>query len=635
MLQFIRDRAQSWIAIVIVGMLILALGAFAWDSYFRADPVVAAATVNGEKITAAEFQRSYQNQRARLQNMLGGIDISQIIPDENKYKKDILEQLVKEELIYQSAVDAGYRISDSYLYQYIRTFPAFQSDGKFDKELYKRVLRQNMWSPAEYEDVVRKELTIQQYRNAILGTVSVSNPEQDFLISKQEQQRDIGYLDIPVSAFIEDVSVSDEEASAYYEKNRSQFMTPEQVSVEYLELSVPELVKTIEVDEATLRELYETRKSDFSVPEERRTKHILIEAGSEEEYAEALKRIKELAEEIKSGKSFEDVAKESSDDIGSAGQGGDLGYLDREAMLDEAYADAAFSLKQDEISEPVRTEYGYHLIKLVDVKANKPKSFEEVRNQLEEEYRQLQAEEKFYDLGEILANATFENPDSLEPAAEELGMEIQTSSLFTRDSGVGIAMNPKVREAAFSEDVLGAGNNSEPLELDKEHVVVLRVKTHREASQRPFDTVKDSIIAMLRSDKARAQAREEGESLLNQLRQGADMAVVAKDKGWNLHKPGMVKRSAKEVDGEVIDYVFKMVRPEENKAVYGGFSKQSGDYTVVALFRVEDGDPAAVDQAQREQLVRARERALGIAELIGAMDNLRDKASVKLYPENL
>lgn len=635
MLQFIRDRAQSWIAVIIVGMLILALGAFAWDSYFRADPVVAAATVNGEKVTAVEFQRSYQNQRARLQKMLGGVDLSQIIPDENKYKKDILEQLVKEELIYQSAVDAGYRIGDSYLYQYIRTFPAFQSDGKFDKELYKRVLRQNMWSPAEYEDVVRKELTIQQYRNAILGTVSVAKTEQDFLIKKQEQQRDIGFLDIPVSAFLESISISDDEVKNYYKQNSSQFMTPEQVSVEYLELSVPDLMETIEVDEAALRELYETRKSDFSVPEERRTKHILIEAGSEEEFADALKRAGELAAQIKGGKSFEEVAKENSDDIGSAAQGGDLGYLGRDAMLDEAYADAAFSLIKGEISEPVKTEYGYHLIKLVDVKANKSKSFEEVRNQLEEEYRRQQAEEKFYDMGEILANATFENPDSLEPAAEELGMEIQTSSLFTRDSGVGIAMNPKVREAAFSEDVLGAGNNSEPLELDKEHVLVLRIKNHKEAAQRPFDTVKDSIVAILRSDKAKTKAREEGESLLNQLRQGADMAAVAKEKGWNLQKLGMVKRSAKAVDGEVIDYVFKMPHPEEGKVVYGGFAKQSGDYAVVALFKVEDGDPAAVDEAQIEQLVRARERALGIAELIGAMDDLRDKASVKLYPENL
>ena len=635
MLQFIRDRAQSWIAVIIVGMLILALGAFAWDSYFRADPVVAAATVNGEKITAVEFQRSYQNQRARLQKMLGGADISQIIPDESKFKKDILEQLVKEELIYQSAVDAGYRIGDSYLYQYIRTFPAFQNDGKFDKELYKRVLRQNMWSPAEYEDVVRKELTIQQYRNAILGTAVVSKTEQDFLIKKREQQRDVSFLDIPVSAFLKSVTVSDDEARNYYEQNNSQFMTPEQVSVEYLELSIPDLMKTVEVNEADLRELYETRKSDFSAPEERRTKHILIEASNEEEYVQALKRAKELAAEIKAGKSFEDVAKENSDDIGSAAQGGDLGYLGRDAMLDQAYADAAFSLKKGEVSEPVKTSYGYHLIKLVDVKANKTKSFEQVRDQLEAEYRRQQAEEKFYEMGETLANATFENPDSLEPAADELGLKIQTSSLFTRDSGVGIAMNPKVREAAFSEDVLVAGNNSEPLELDKEHVVVLRIKNHKEAALRPFDAVKGTIVGVLRTNKAKALAQEAGESVVAQLRQGADIETIAKDKGWNLQKPGMVKRDAAGTDREVLDYVFKMPHPEQGKATYGGFAKQSGDYIVAALFKVEDGDPASVDEAQRARIVQTRQRALGIAELIGAMDNLREKASVKLYPENL
>ncbi len=631
MLQFIRDRAQSWIAIIIVGMLILALGAFAWDSYFRTDPVVSAAFVNGEKVTAAEFQRAYQTQRARLQEMFGGIDIDKIIPDEQKFKRDILDQLIREELIWQSAQKAGYRVSDAFLGASIREFPAFQTDGKFDREKYERLLRQNFWTPAQYEAVVRKEMIIQQYRQGILSTAWLTSQEQDYLIRKQEQQRDIGYIDVALTHFLDQVEVSDDEARAYYDDNGDRFMAPEQVAIEYIELSVDDLMPQVEVDDATLREIYESRRMEFVTPEQRRVRHILVEGDDEA----ALERIRELRAAIEAGKPFEEVAKASSDDFGSAAQGGDLGFLDRDAMMDPAFADAAYALEKGELSEPVKSAYGYHLIEVTEIRPKQVKTFEEVRAQLEEEYRRQQAEELFYDKGEILANVAFENPDSLEPAAEETGLSIETTPLFTRDGGLGIAMDPKVRAAAFSDEVL-AGNNSEPVELDDTHLVVLRVREHIEAQPRPFESVKEEILDLLRVEKASALAREAGDALLAALREGGDPARLAEEKGWSWRPLGLIKRDGGAIgDREVVEYAFRLPHPQEGEKVFGAVAKGTGDYAVVVLSQVVDGDPEAIDEATRQALVQGRQRALGIAELVAAMEELRRRADVVIKPENL
>ncbi len=635
MLQFIRDRAQSWIAVIIVGMLILALGAFAWDSYFRADPVVPAAFVNGEKISAAEFQRSYQSQRNRLQEQLGGIDISQLIPDEQKYKQDVLEQLIKEKLAEQSAIEAGYQISDLALGQKIRQFRDFQTDGQFDPEKYERLLRQYFGSISAFEDKMRSDSIVQQYRQAVMVTTWLTAQEEAFLISKQEQQRDVSYVNIPLASFSDAIEVSEAEAKEYYDQNTSQYMTPEKVSIEYIELAVADLMQNVEIDEAALHDLYESRKMDFVVPEERRLRHILIEAGTEEDLADALVRAQALRASIESGKSFEEVAKESSDDFGSATQGGDLGYMGRDAMIDETFADAAFSLAIGELSEPVKSAYGYHLIKLVDIKADQTKTFEEVRSQLEADYRKQQAEELFYDKGEELANMAFENPDSLEPAADETGLEIKSTALFTRDAGPGIAADTKIRDIAFSDDVLIAGNNSEPLELGKDRLVVLRVKEHVEVGQRPFDSVKAAVIETLRNQKARQLAQAAGEELLAQVTAGGDIEAIAKEKGWEWQALGAIKRSAGVSDREVVSYAFKMPHPAADQVQYRGFSKQSGDYAVVVLNSVQDGDVANVDEAQKESLIQRRQRALRIAEIVAALDNLRDAASVTVFPENL
>lgn len=638
MLQHIRDKAQGWIAFAIVGMLIIGLTTVVWDGFFSPDPDVPVAKVNGEKITSNEFQFAYQQQRARLQNMLGGADISQFIPDEAEFKKNVLKRLEEEELILQAAHDAGFRVSDGLLAQQIRSFEVFQNDGQFDQEMYQRWLSQNSMSPGAFEDMLRRDVIIQQYRMAVAATGWSTEQERNALLKLQEQQRDVGFMIIPAAKYLDQVSVSDEDAKAYYDDNSMRFVTEEKVSIEYLELRVDDLAKDVDIDEAKLRENYQDRQSEFGVPEERRTRHILIEVAgdaSEEEVNSAQEKAESLVQQIRDGASFEDLAREHSDDIGSANDGGDLGYMTRDMMMDPAFSDAAFALEEGGVSDVVKSAYGFHIINVEAIKTGQAKDFEEMRAQLEQDYRRNQAEDTFFEQGEILANMTFENPDTLEIAAQELGLSIKSSPLFSRDHGVGIAMDNNVRSTAFSEEVLLQALNSQPLELDGDRVLVLRIKEHNESLTRPFDEVKQQIIDQLRQERAQAKAEEEGKVILEASVANADIEALAKEREITWSHPEPIKRNAREIDLDVVQKAFRMSRPEEDQVSYEGLVMGSGDYAVIAFYGVIDSATESADENLTETIKAQRERYYGANELLGAMTDMRQTADIKEFPENL
>ncbi len=637
MLQLIREKAQSWIAIAIVGLLILGLSTVAWDAYFSPDPEVPVAKVNGEKVTSNEFQRAYSQQRARLQQMLGGADISQFIPDEVEFKKTILKRLEEEELIFQAAVASGYRVSDALLSQQIRNFNVFQADGQFDSATYQNWLRQNYMSAGEFEEILRRDVLLQQYRLAIGATSWTTESERDALLALQEQKRDVGFVTIAASNYLDKVSVSDESVQTYYDTNASKFSTQEKVSIEYLELKISEISKDVDVDDAKLQEIYEERKSDFGVPEERRTRHIMIEVAgdaSEEQLNSAREKAEALLKQVADGAAFETLARENSDDIGTANDGGDLGYLSHDSMIDPVYADAAFALKKGSVSEVVKSAYGFHIIKLEGINAGQVKTFAEVKNELEQEYRRHQAEDKFFEQGEILANMTFENPDTLEIAAQELGLSVATSELFGHDAGVGVAQDDRVRAAAFSEEVLQQGLNSQPLELAGDRVLVLRIKDHQQSSVRPFDAVKTEIVKALSQQAAEAMAEKEGKAVIALLADDKTLESVATERKLKWSHPEPAKRNSTTVAADVIQKAFRLNRPDEAKAVHAGLRMSSGDYAVVALFKVLDVDVGAVESSAVQSMKDQRERYYGSSELLGAMADMRQSAEIKEYPEN-
>ncbi len=637
MLGLIRERAQGFIAWVIVILIIIPFALFGINEYFETDSNVYVAKVNDVSIPEFEYRRIYQNERAFRQSIVGN-DLDSPFMNEESIKRSALDRIVNTEVMSQAASANGFDVGDQLLLQSIASREEFQTDGVFDAALYNALLRANNLSPADFEANVRREMMANQFVAGVMDLAIVTDYELDTLLRIQEQTRKIGYMVLNAESFKADESeaFSDDEIKRHYEKNIDRFSLPEQVSLEYVELSADGLLDDIEVDESLLRERYEDRIDSFGLPEERRARHILIdlaEDASDADIEAARSKAADLLARIKAGESFEALAKENSDDAGSAIDGGDLGYFGRGDMV-AAFDETVFSMKVGEVSEPVKTPFGFHIIKLEDVREGSTKSFDEVRAELERSYREQQAEDILFDRLEVLSNLTYENPDSLSIAADEMGLTIKTVDFFDRNSGPGIASNPRVRKAAFSSEVM-AGNNSEPLEIGENHMVVIRIKEHRPESYRPLEEVRDDVVALLREQKARNAAVSQGESLLKQLEAGGDVTAMAAEQAAEWNETALIKRNDNSVNHEILNAAFRMAKPVEGETKWRGLKLANGDYAIIALYQVKDGDLSNIDETVRTALKDRLERSRSQSEGAYLVDSLKQQAEIVEYPDNL
>ncbi len=637
MLGLIRERAQGFIAWVIVILIIIPFALFGINEYFETDSNVYVAKVNDVSIPEFEYRRIYQNERAFRQSIVGN-DLDSPFMNEESIKRSALDRIVNTEVMSQAASANGFDVGDQLLLQSIASREEFQTDGVFDAALYNALLRANNLSPADFEANVRREMMANQFVAGVMDLAIVTDYELDTLLRIQEQTRKIGYMVLNAESFKADESevFSDDEIKRHYEKNVDRFSLPEQVSLEYVELSADGLLDDIEVDESLLRERYEDRIDSFGLPEERRARHILVdlaEDASDADIEAARSKAADLLARIKAGESFEALAKENSDDAGSAVDGGDLGYFGRGDMV-AAFDETVFSMKVGEVSEPVKTPFGFHIIKLEDVREGSTKSFEEVRAELERSYREQQAEDILFDRLEVLSNLTYENPDSLSIAADEMGLTIKTVDFFDRNSGPGIASNPRVRKAAFSSEVM-AGNNSEPLEIGENHMVVIRINEHRPESYRPLEEVRDDVVALLREQKARNAAVSQGESLLKQLEAGGDVTAMAAEQAAEWNETALVKRNDNSVNHEILNAAFRMAKPAEGETKWRGLKLANGDYAIIALYQVKDGDLSNIDETVRTALKDRLERSRSQSEGAYLVDSLKQQAKIVEYPDNL
>ena len=634
MFQVIRDRAQGWFAWAVVLLLIIPFALWGIGEYFSGDAKTYVAKVNGIAITENDFQNAYERQRARLEEMLGG-KIDPALIDDKRFKQEVLSSVIEEEVLAQAATDAGFRVSDIQLKTEIEKVENFQTNGKFDPELYNQFLRGQGFTTGVFEDRLRRSILVNQLRNSIIGTVLVTPREVDDDLLLGEQQRDVSYVKLPTSAFMDTAAVSDAELRQYYEKNKNSFKVPEQVSIDYIEFSAHAITQKVSVDEATLRGLYADQAASMAKDEQRRASHILIQAersATEAMVAAARAKADKLLVRTRAGESFEQLAKQNSDDPGSAIAGGDLGFFGR-GVMDKAFEQAAFSLVKGQISDVVRSDFGFHIIKLVDVKASRPASFEEMRGKLEADYRRRKGEEQFFEQVELITNAAYEHPDTLSDAAKVVSLMIQSSGLFTAESGVGVTTHAKVREAAFSEDVL-RGNNSEPIEVGSNVIVVLRLKEHKPAATQPLEAVRELIVARLHDEKARDKANAAGEALLAALKKGGGAAGLAKENHTEWKQIGYVKRDNQSPDAPAIGAAFKIPKPAASSASYWA-GDVGGEYMVVILHGVREATPASADNTLRENLKQAALRANAENEFKAFVEELKKKAQVERKADSL
>lgn len=584
MLQNIRDNSQGWIAKTIIGIIVVLLALTGFDAIFNAaSNSQTAAEVNGEEISRYDLDQAMNMQRRQLAQQLGS-DFDPSMLDERLLRNAALGSLIDRMLLLQSAKSADFAFSREALDQLILQTPEFQVDGVFNAARFDQVLQQMGYSRVQFRQLLEQEMLIGQLRAGISGTGFVTDQQVENFARLEMQTRDFDTLTVPARS--DTIEVSDEQISEYYEANADRFRTPEQVIVEYVELKKESFFDQVEVSDEELQALYQ--KQIANLAEQRRAAHILIETGAESGDDEAKAKIDEIAARVKGGEDFAAVAKEVSQDPGSANEGGDLGFAGP-GVYDPAFEEALYALKEGEVSAPVRSEFGWHIIKLLGVQSPEVPSLESMRPELVRELKAQQVEQRFVEVSKQLEDSAFEASDLAQPA-QELGLMVQTTEPFGRDGGQGIAANRQVVQAAFSDEVLVDGANSSVIELDPDTSIALRVKEHLQPAAIPLADVRDDIVEQLQRSLAAERAREKGERLLADLRNGEQA-----DGQWQTIEAA--GRSQEGVAPALLQQVFRMPRPaEQGKPSYAGVALSNGDYAVVRLNGVNEPEASLSDE---------------------------------------
>ncbi|MBR9870170.1 MAG: peptidylprolyl isomerase [Gammaproteobacteria bacterium] len=547
MLQDIRDNAQSTIAKVIVGLLIVSLSIWGMDAIiggFSGEPEVA--TVNGTDITEREFLRTVQLETQQRLMQMENPDPSLI--DEDQLRTDVLEALIQEAVLTQDAQKQGLELSDADIDALITQMPQFQVDGKYSPERFAATVRNLGMGVAEFRASMQKSYVTNQIRAAIAQTALAAPESAAQLLSIQNQTRDFRVLSLSQDEVVDQVSVTDEDIAAYYDENKAQFQEPENVDAVYLTLSQATLAEAVEVSEDELRAEYESRAEQFA-REERKAAHILIEAG-----AEADETLSTIQSRLDAGESFSELAKEFSADTVSGRDGGDLGYAGR-GVYDEAFEEALFALEEGEISEPVETSFGIHLIRLDDVRRSDVPAFEELEGQLRNELARAKAEERYVEVRADLADAAYAADDLAGPA-NELGLELREVQGVTRDGGVAPFDHAGLVRQLFSADVLEDGYNTELIDVGDNVSIVARVKTHHEARQLELADVRDDIKATLEVMATREALQAKANDLVAEIEAGASV----EDGSWKQYE-AQGRGAAGDLSQLVLRKAFTMPRP--------------------------------------------------------------------------
>lgn len=585
MLQNIRDNSQGWIAKTIIGIIVMLLALTGFEAIFNAaSNNQNAAEVNGEEISRYDLDQAMNMQRRQLAQQLGQ-DFDASLLDDRLLRDSALGSLIDRMLLLQSAKSANFAFSSEALDQLILQTPEFQVDGAFSAARFDQVIQQMGYSRLQFRQLLEQEMLIGQLRAGISGTGFVTDQQVDNFARLEMQTRDFATLTLPAQQ--EAIEVGDEQIKEYYEANADRFRTPEQVIVEYVELKKESFFDQVEVSDEELQELYQ--KQIANLAEQRRAAHILIETGGELSDDEAKAKIDEIATRVKNGDDFAAVAKEASQDPGSASEGGDLGFAGP-GVYDPAFEDALYALNEGEVSAPVKSEFGWHIIKLLGVQSPEVPAFESLKPQLVRELKAQQVEQRFVETSKQLEDSAFEASDLAQPA-QELGLMVQTTEAFGRDGGEGITANRQVIQAAFSDEVLVDGANSSVIELDPDTSITLRVKEHLKPAAIPLADVREDIVQQLQRSLAAEAARAKGEQLLADLRKGQQ----PDDAQWQAVEAAT--RSQEGVAPALLQAVFRMPRPEQqDKPSYSGVALSNGDYAVVRLNGVNEPEAALTDE---------------------------------------
>ena len=636
MLQLIRDNATGWIAWGIVILISIPFALWGIHQYVTPDSSVAVATVDDTEIGYYDFQRRYARRRQQVQSMLGARLLGE--DQESRLRREVLDGMIDSQVVISSGMNAGMRVGDEQLANTIQTQEVFRSGDGFSQDAYESWLRSQGYSAGGFEEELRRSVLEQQIALGVSGSDFMPTGELRDSVRMRLQKRTFSLLTIPASDFA-GAEPAESEIAAHFERHRDAYMAPERLRLRYLEISMDEIAAGIKVDDDELRALFEAERESFVTPEKREVSHILISVPADADSTaeeEARARLAALGSRIEVGESFEDLARDNSDDPGSATAGGSLGFIERGVMV-PPFEEAAFALAPGELSEPVRSSYGWHLIRVTSVQESRNATFEEVREQVLAQYRAREAERIYVEHAETLANVTYEHPESLEAGAQELGLAIRETSPVTRagESDDPIASQPAVVAAAFSSDVLDEGNNSDPIEFESGRMVVVRAFDHEPPRALALDEARARIIETLQAETRRGAVTERGRDVLAELRGGRDADAVAADAGLEWSRFEDVGRAGGELSERLLEVAFRMPRPESGSARFDGVVDANGDFVVIALARVDDGDVSTLSDDESRSLSRALEADIGRIMFDAFVRGRREASDVQIVEQNI
>ena len=629
MLDKIRHFAEYKIVRYLFAIfLIIPFGLFGIDYYFRA-PVGGdtVASVGKVRVSQSDFDAAIRQQQETYQAQLGR-NFDPALMENPEIRKSILDRLIAERVLSVGAEKAGVRVSDKQLAERIAAEPAFQEDGKFSKSRYDAIARAQGFSPVGLDERLREDYRLTQFRGAIVETAIVPRATLDGFIRLSEQSREVSVVTVTAESQMPKVKLTEDQLKAWYEARQKEFAVPEQVRVEWVELSPEALAAQAAVSPEDVKKFYETNQPRFLTKEERRASHILVavkaDAG-EAELKAAEEKAKAIAERVrKAPATFADVAKKESQDPGSAVQGGDLGFFGRGAMV-KPFEDAVFSAKKDEIVGPVRSDFGFHVIRLTAEKPAKGKSLAEATPEIEAELKKGAAAKRFAEVAEGLSNMVYEQPTSLKPVNEAFKLPVQQSGWFSKAGGAPPALaHPKVLAEIFSDNAIKAKRNTAAVEGVAGTIVAARVIEHKPAEQRPLEAVRAVVEARAKREEALKLATAEGEAALKEYQAG-------KDPGLKWPAPLAVSRQKPGgLPPPVLDRIFKA----DAKALpgYAGAQTPAG-YAVVKVTKVID--IGEIDEAKRRSLSAQLQQAVALGELESAIGSLRESIGVQLSKDAL
>jgi peptidyl-prolyl cis-trans isomerase D len=585
-----------------------------YNSFIGGDSVLA--KVDGSPITQQEFDQAQRDRIERLRQTFGP-DFDPKLLENQEARASILDGIVMNRALSNEANKANIVVTTDRLREVLATVPAFQEDGKFSYDKYKAYVASQGLTEPMFEQRVREDLRKQALLQAVVESAIVPKAVGDRLDTMLREQREVRELRFTAEQFLPRVKVTDEQVAAFYEQNRSLFETPESAKVEFLVLSPETIAAADAVPEAELRAYYEQNKARFGADEQRRASHILITAEGGDKAA-ARKKAEQLLAQVKASPAdFEKLARENSRDPGSAAQGGDLGFFGK-GMMVKPFEDAVFRMKSGEISDVVESDFGFHIIKVTEVKPAAVKPFEQVKGDIERELKTQLAQKEFTRAADQFTNLVYEQADSLQPAADALKLKIQQVDALTR-RGLAPYLNARVVDALFGEESLKSKRNTQAMEVATNTLVSARIVEHRPAAVRPLDEVKPQVRQLVERREAVRLAREAGEARLAELKKQPGDAGFGPARSVSRSNPQGLPPG-------VLNAIMRA--PADKLPAFVGAEADGAGYLIAQIVARKVGDAETAEQREARNRVLAQQAAA--ADEIAYAEGLKARHNVKI-----